>query len=236
MGAGPLPYAFDNMRVEFMDDDPGIPICWWRSVAPSSNCFAVECFVDEIAHAVGRDPFELRCDLLSGSPRLLRVLKLAAEKAHWGKKRHGDLHQGIACHNFQNTMMALVAELSVNSRGEIRVHRVVCALDCGVVVNPKIVKAQVQSAVVFGLTATIKSSISIKNGRVEQDNFDSFPVLRMDETPEVITHLVTSSEPPTGIGETAVPVIGPAVANAVFSATGKRIRKLHITPEDLTAS
>jgi isoquinoline 1-oxidoreductase subunit beta len=235
-GAGPLPYAFDNMRVEFIHDDPGIPICWWRSVAPSSNCFAVECFMDEIAHAAGRDPFELRCDLLSHSPRLLRVLKLAAEKARWDAKPPENIHRGIACQDFQNTMMALVVEVSVNPRGKVRVHRVVCALDCGVVINPKIVKAQVQSAVVFGLTATLKSSITIKNGRAEQQNFDSFPILRMDETPEVITHLVSSTEPPTGIGETAVPVIGPAVANAVFSATGKRIRKLHITPEDLMAS
>lgn len=233
VGAGPLPYAFTNMRVEFIHDDPGIPICWWRSVAPSSNCFAVECFIDEMAHAVGQDPFEFRCDFLSGSPRLLRVLKFAAQKACWNEKPPKNIHRGIACHNFQETMMALVAEISVNSRGELRVHRVVCALDCGVVVNPKIVKAQVQSAVVFGLTATIKSSITIKNGRAEQENFDSFPVLRMDETPEVITHLLPSTRPPTGIGETAVPVIGPAVANAVFSATGKRIRKLPITPSDL---
>ena len=235
-GAGPLPYAFDNMRVEFINDDPGIPICWWRSVAPSSNCFAVECFMDEIAHGVGRDPFELRCDLLAHSPRLLRVLKLAAKKANWNARPPRNIHRGIACHDFQKTMMALVAEVSVSPRGKVRVHRVVCALDCGVVINPKIVKAQVQSAVVFGLTATIKSSITIKNGRAEQHNFDTFPILRMDETPEVITHLVPSTEPPTGIGETAVPVIGPAVANAVFSATGKRIRKLHITPEDLMAS
>ena len=235
-GAGPLPYAFNSMRVEFLNDDPGIPICWWRSVAPSSNCFAVECFIDEIAHTVNRDPFELRCDLLSHSPRLLRVLKLAAKKAGWNEKSYHDIHQGIACHDFQGTMMAMVAEVSVDSRGNIKVHRVVCALDCGVVINPKIVRAQVQSAVVFGLTATIKSSISIKNGRAEQENFDGFPILRMDETPEVITHLITSTEPPTGIGETAVPVIGPAVANAVFSATGKRIRRLHIKPEDLTTA
>ena len=232
-GAGPLSYSLENMRVEFINDDPGIPICWWRSVAPSSNCFAVECFIDEIAVAAKRDPYELRRDLLANSPRLLHVLRLAAEKADWYKKPVKGIHRGLACHNFQNTMMTMVAEVSVNLQGEIKVHRVVCALDCGIVINPKTIEAQVQSAVAFGLTATIKSSITIKNGKTIQGNFDDFPILRMDEMPEVTTHIVPSTEPPTGIGEVAVPVIGPAVANAVFAAIGKRIRKLHITPDDL---
>jgi isoquinoline 1-oxidoreductase beta subunit len=236
LGAGPLPYSFKNMRVEFINEDPGIPICWWRSVAPSSNCFAVECFMDEIAAATKRDPYELRCDLLADSPRLLYVLRLAAEKADWHRKPAKGIHRGIACHNFQNTMMAMVAEASVNPGGDIKVHRVVCALDCGLVINPKTIEAQVQSAVVFGLTATIKSSISIKNGKTQQSNFDDFPILRMDEMPVVMTYIVSSREPPTGIGEVAVPLIGPAVANAVFSATGKPVRKLHITPQDLRQS
>ncbi|MFC1868844.1 molybdopterin cofactor-binding domain-containing protein [Thermodesulfobacteriota bacterium] len=233
IGAGPLPYSLENMRVEFINDDPGIPICWWRSVAPSSNCFAVECFIDEIAAASNRDPYELRCDLLAQSPRLLHVLTLAAEKAGWYKTPAKGIHRGIACHNFQNTMMAMVAEVSVNRHGEIKVHRVVCALDCGIAINPKTIEAQVQSAVVFGLTATIKSSITIQNGKTMEGNFDDFPILRMDEMPVVTTYIVPSTKPPTGIGEVGVPVISPAVANAVFAATGKRIRKLHITPEDL---
>jgi isoquinoline 1-oxidoreductase subunit beta len=233
VGAGPLPYAIENMRVEFIDDDPGIPTCWWRSVAHSSNCFAVECFIDEIAAAAGRDPFELRCDLLVDCPRLLKVVQLAAEKAAWHQKPAGEIHRGLACHDFQNTMMAIVAEVSVFPNGHLRVHRVACAVDCGVAVNPKTIAGQVQSAVVFGLTAAIKSEITIKNGVTQQSNFDDFPILRFDEMPVVDTHIVSSNLPPTGIGEVAVPLIGPAVANAVFAATGKRIRKLPIRPVDL---
>ena len=233
LGAGPLPYAFKNMQVEFVYDDPGIPLCWWRSVAPSSNCFAVECFLDEIAADAGRDPYELRYELLADTPRLRHVVKLAAEKAGWGQKPSGNVHRGIACHNFQETMMAMVAEVSVLPNGYVTVHRVVCALDCGVAVNPKIIEAQVQSGIVFGLTATLKSEITISNGAADQGNFDDFPLLRYDEMPVVETHIVPSDLPPTGIGETAVPVIGPAVVNAVFAATGKRVRKLPIRPEDL---
>ena len=233
LGAGPLPYAFEHMQVEFINDDPGIPLCWWRSVAPSSNCFAVECFLDEIAVEAGQDPYELRYTLLANAPRLRHVLKLAAEKAGWGKKPSGNVHRGIACHNFQNTMIAMVAEVSVLSNGYVTVHRVVCALDCGTAVNPKIIEAQIQSGIVFGLTATLKSEITISNGAADQSNFDDFPLLRYDEMPVVEVHIVPSDLPPTGIGETAVPVISPAVANAVFASTGKRIRKLPIKPADL---
>jgi len=235
LGAGPLPYAIADMRVEFIDDDPGIPTCWWRSVAPSSNCFAVESFIDEIAAAAGRDPFDLRCELLAGVPRLLHVVQRAAEEAGWHQKPAASIHRGMACHDFQSTMMAMVAEVSVLGNGAIRVHRVVCAVDCGVPVNPRIIEAQVQSAVVFGLTATIKSAITIKNGVTQQSNFDDFPILRFDEMPVVATYIVPSNRAPTGIGEVAVPLIAPAVANAVFAATGKRIRRLPIQPQDLAA-
>jgi isoquinoline 1-oxidoreductase beta subunit len=231
LGAGPLPYAIENMRVEFIDDDPGIPTCWWRSVAPSSNCFAVECFIDEIAAASGRDPFDLRCELLAGAPRLLNVVRIVAEKAHWHLKPAGNIHRGMACHNFQNTMVAMVAEVSVLGNGEITVHRVVCAVDCGVAVNPKTIEAQIQSGVVFGLSATLKSAVTVKNGVTQESNFDDFPILRFDEMPLVSTHIVTSTRPPTGIGEVAVPVIAPAVANAVFAATGRPVRKLPIEPQ-----
>jgi isoquinoline 1-oxidoreductase beta subunit len=233
LGAGPLPYALDNIQVEFIDDDPGIPTCWWRSVAPSSNCFAVECFLDEIAAKAGRDPVELRCDLLTKTPRLRQVVKLAAEKAKWSQKPSPNRHRGMACHDFQDTMMAMVAEVSVAANGHLRVHQVVCAVDCGIAVNPRIIEAQVQSGVAFGLTATLKSEITIANGAVQQSNFDDFPLLRFDEMPRVITHIVASNRPPTGIGEVAVPVIGPAVANAVFAATGRPIRRLPIRPDDL---
>jgi len=234
-GAGPLPYGIPNMRVEFINDDPGIPLCWWRSVAPSSNCFAVESFMDELAVAGKKDPFELRYELLNQTPRLRNVLKLAADKAGWYRRPPKGLHRGIAAHDFQNTMMAMVAEVSVDKDGRVKVHRVVCAVDCGIAVNPKNIEAQVQSAVVFGLTATIKSAITIKDGKTVEGNFDDFPLLRMDEMPKVEIHIVPSTNPPTGIGEVAVPLIAPAVVNAIFFATGKRVRKLPVTPRDLVS-
>jgi isoquinoline 1-oxidoreductase beta subunit len=233
LGAGPLPYALDNIQVEFIDDDPGIPTCWWRSVAPSSNCFAVECFLDEIAATAGRDPVELRCELLNKTPRLRQVVILAAEKAKWHQKPPDNRHRGIACHDFQSTMMAMVAEVSVSANGHLTVHQVVCAVDCGIAVNPRIIEAQVQSGIAFGLSAALKSEITIKNGAASQSNFDDFPLLRFDEMPRVITHIVASNRPPTGIGEVAVPVIGPAVANAAFAATGRPIRRLPIRSGDL---
>lgn len=232
-GAGPLPYAMDNMTVEFINDDPGIPLCWWRSVAPSANCFAVESFMDELAAVAGRDPFALRHELLEKTPGLQAVLKHAADLARWSEALPEGRHRGIAAHNFQETLMALVAEISVSPASHIKVHQVFCALDCGIAVNPGNIRAQVQSAIAFGLTATLKSSITFKDGRVLQSNFHDFPILRMDEMPHVEVYIVPSTHPPTGIGEVAVPLIGPAVANAVFAATGRRIRKLPIMPADL---
>jgi isoquinoline 1-oxidoreductase beta subunit len=232
-GAGPLPYHIPNMRVEFINDDPGIPLCWWRSVAPSTNCFAVESFVDELATASARDPYELRYELLARAPRLRDVVKLVADKAEWYRSSPKGIYRGIAAHDFQGTMMAMVAEVSINQNGDVKVHRVVCAVDCGIAVNPKTIEAQVQSAVVFGLTATIKSSITIKDGKTVEGNFDDFPLLRMDEMPKIEVHIVPSTNPPTGIGEVAVPLIAPAVVNAIFSGTGKRVRKLPVTPSEL---
>ncbi len=226
LGAGPLPYNIPNMRVEFINDDPGIPLCWWRSVAPSSNCFAVESFIDELAAVSGRDPYDLRYELLTESPRLRNVLKLAADHARWSESPPEGIHRGIAAHDFQSTMMAIVAEVSVNEDGQVKVHRVICAVDCGVAVNPRGIEAQVQSAVAFGLTATIKSSITFREGVTEQSNFHDFALLRMNEMPRVEVHIVHSTNPPTGIGEVGVPVIGPAIANAIYAATGQRIRKL----------
>ena len=232
-GAVPLPYGIENVRAEFISDDPGIPIGFWRSVSNSQNAFLVESFVDEIAAASGRDPYEMRRSLLSGSPRMLNVLELAAEKAGWEKKPGSGIYRGIAVHDFHNTFCCFEVEISINRSGEIRVHRVVSAVDCGIVINPKIVEAQVQGGIAFGLTATIKSSATVREGRVEQSNFDDFPLLKMSEMPEVEVYIVPSSDPPTGIGEVGVPPIAPAVANAVYAATGKRIRKLPILPTDL---
>ena len=232
-GAAPLSYAIDNVFVDYVNDDPGIPTGFWRSVAHSLNAFCVESFIDEIAVAGGQDPFELRMELLKGTPRLQKVLKLAAQKARWESSPPEGLYRGIAAHDFHETMLAFVVEISVDENEGIRVHRVICALDCGIVINPKIVEAQIRGGIAFGLTAALKSEITIRKSRVVQCNFDDFPLLRMDEMPEVEVHIVPSTDPPHGIGESAVPLIGPAVANAVYAATGKRIRKLPIYPHDL---
>lgn len=232
-GAWDTAYAIDNLRVEYIRDDPGIPVGAWRSVADSRNAFVVESFVDEIACATGKDPYQLRYDLLRNEPKRRGVLKLAAEKAGWRRKASAGLYRGIAVHDFHGTPVAMVAEISVAAKGRVKVHRVVCAVDCGIVINPKIVEAQMAGGIAFGITATLKSSVTIKGGRAEQRNFDDFPLLRMDEMPELEVHIVPSTDPPTGIGEVAVPAIAPAIANAVYAATGKRVRKLPIGPQDL---
>jgi CO/xanthine dehydrogenase Mo-binding subunit len=232
-GAAPLSYAIDAVQVNFVDSDPGIPTGFWRSVAYSQNVFIVESFMDEIAFAAGKDPVELRHALLSNDHRLRKVLELAAEKSGWGKRRQTERHQGVAVLNFHDTRLCIVAQVSVNKDGGIRVHRVVCAVDCGIVVNPKIVEAQIEGGIAFGLSATLKGSITINKGRVEQSNFDTFPILRMDEMPLVEVHLVDNPGSPSGIGEAAVPLIAPAVTNAIFAATGKRIRSLPINSDKL---
>jgi isoquinoline 1-oxidoreductase beta subunit len=232
-GAAELAYAIGNVRVEFIKDDPGIPTGFWRSVYHSQNAFVVESFIDEIAVATGKDPFDLRHELLRQAPRLRAVLDLAAHKAGWRQSPSKGIHRGIAVHDYQGTAVAQVAEISVDPKGKVKVHRIVCAVDCGIVVNPKIVEAQMESAIAFGLTATLKSAVTLRKGRVEQSNFDNFPLLRIDEMPKVEVHIVPSTNPPSGIGETGVPPIAPAIANAVFAATGKRVRKLPMRPDDL---
>jgi isoquinoline 1-oxidoreductase beta subunit len=193
----------------------------------------VESFVDELAVAAGKDPFEFRMELLKGTPRLQKVLQLAAKKARWRNSPPEGLYRGIAALNFHQTMLAFVVEISVDKSEGIRVHRVICALDCGIVINPKIIETQIRGCIAFGLTATLKSEITIRKSRVVQSNFDDFPLLRMDEMPQVEVHIVPSTDPPHGIGESAVPLIGPAVANAVYAATGIRVRNLPIYPHDL---
>jgi len=235
-GAAELAYAVENVRVEYIKDEPGIPTGFWRSVYHSQNAFVVESFIDEIAAATGKDPFDLRHELLRKAPRLRAVLDLAAHKAGWKQRPPEGIHRGIAVHDYQGTAVAQVAEVSVDPKGKVKVHRVVCAVDCGIVVNPKIVEAQMESAIAFGITATLKSAVTIRKGRVEQSNFDNFPLLRIDEMPRVEVHIVPSTNPPSGIGETGVPPIAPAIANAVFAATGKRIRKLPIRPDDLRST
>jgi len=245
-GAANLPYAIPNIRVEYADAASGVPRAWWRSVEHSINGFVVESFVDELATAAGADPLAFRLQLLAeprsiksvgddaplATQRLRACLELAAQKAGWGQPLPAGRARGIACHYSFMSYAAQVAEVSVES-GRPRVWRVVAAIDCGRVVNPDGVAAQVESAIVYGLSAALKGAITIAEGRCEQSNFHDFEVLRIDEMPAVEVHLVPSSEPPTGIGEPGLPPLAAAVANAIFAATGKRLRRLPIRATDL---
>jgi isoquinoline 1-oxidoreductase beta subunit len=225
-------YGIPNVLVDYHAADTGIPVSYWRSVGYSQNTFFVESFVDELAAAAGKDPLEFRRRLLEKSPRLLAVLELAGEKAGWGKPLPPGRFRGVAVANNVGSFNAQVAEVSVE-RGKLRVHRVVCAIDCGQVVNPAGVVQQIHSGMVFGLTAALKGSITIDHGRVQQQNFHQYDMLRIDEMPAVDVHIVPSHASPGGIGEAGTPAIAPAVANAIFAATGKRIRRLPIRTEDL---
>ena len=223
-GAANIAYKIPNVAVELSTAKSGVPVLWWRVVGSSHTTFAVESFIDEVAHAAGTDPFEYRRKLLEHEPRMKGVLELAAEKSGWNSapmpKGKG---RGIAVCEAFKTFVAQVAEVSVDDAGRIKVDRVVCAVDCGTAVNPDIIKAQMEGGIGFGLGAALYGAITLKDGRVEQSNFNDYRVLRMNEAPARIeVHIVPSSEPPTGVGEPGVAPVGPAVANAVFAATGKR--------------
>jgi len=228
-GIADLAYDIPNFRADYHAPDAGIPTSFWRSVGYSQNTFFAESFIDEMAHAGGKDPLEFRRRLLKNTPRLLGVLDLAVEKA--GKPAPGRFH-GAAVANNIGSFNAQVAEVSIE-KGKIRVHRVVCAVDCGHVVHPVILEQQIQSGIVYGLTAALKGYITIENGRVKEQNFNHYDVLRIDEMPVVEVHIVASQNNPGGIGEASTPAIGPAVANAIFAATGKRIRRLPIRMDEI---
>jgi isoquinoline 1-oxidoreductase beta subunit len=236
-GAIDLPYGLPNMRVEYRRvEPPGIPTAFWRSVGPSHNVFVVESFMDELAAAAGQDAVAYRRALLDKSSRAKAVLDLAAEKAGWGQPLPQGAGRGVSVQFVFGTYMAQVAEVEVSKAGAVRVRRVVCALDCGVVVNPDTVRAQIESAIVFGITAALHGEISLKNGRVEQTNFDTYQMLRIDEAPKVEVHIVQSSEAPGGIGEPGTSAVVRAITNAIFAATGKRLRKLPIDPLQLKST
>jgi isoquinoline 1-oxidoreductase beta subunit len=232
-GAKEMVYGIPNIRVDLHSPVNVVPVQWWRSVGHSHTAFVVESFLDELAHAAGRDPYEFRRRLLAAHPRHLGVVKLAAEKAGWGKPLPKGQARGIAVHESFKSFVAQVAEVSVSPEGGVRVHRVVCAVDCGMCVNPLTIEAQMESGIVFGLSAALHGAITLKDGRVEQGNFNDYQMLRINEMPEVEVHVVQSAEKPGGIGEPGVPPIAPAVCNAIFALTGKRIRKLPIRAEDL---
>jgi isoquinoline 1-oxidoreductase subunit beta len=209
-------------------EPPGIPTAFWRSVGPLHTVFVIESFMDELAAAAQQDPVAYRLALLDKTPRAKAVLALAAEKAGWGEPLSESVGRGVSLQFAFATYMAQVAEVEVRKNGAVRVRRVVCALDCGIVVNPDTVRAQLQSAIICGITAPPHGEITLKDGRVQQTNFDSYQMLRIDEAPAIEVHIVENFEAPGGIGEPGTSAIVPAVSNAIFAATGKRLRKLPV--------
>jgi isoquinoline 1-oxidoreductase subunit beta len=228
-GAIDLVYDLPNFHVEYVRaEPPGIPTAFWRSVGPSHNVFVTESFIDEMAAAAKQDAVAYRRSLLDKSPRAKAVLDLAAAKAGWGQALPKGRGRGVSLQFVFGSYLAQVAEVEVSKEGTVRVHRVVCAIDCGTVVNPDTVQAQLQSGIIFGVTASLYGEITLKNGRVEQSNFDTYQILRINEAPAIEVHVVKSQEPPGGMGETGTSAIVPAIANAIFAATGKRLRKMPV--------
>jgi isoquinoline 1-oxidoreductase beta subunit len=228
-GAVDLPYAFPNVHIDYVRrEPPGIPTAFWRSVGPSHNVFVVESFIDELAAAARKDPVEFRRSLLDASPRAQAVLALAAEQAGWARPLAQGVGRGVSLQFAFGSYLAQVAEVELFKDGEVRVRRVVCAVDCGIVVNPDTVRAQIEGGIIFGIAAALYSEITLKNGRVEQSNFHDYRVVRANEAPLVEIHLVKSGEAPGGIGEPGTSCVAPALTNAIFALTGKRIRKLPV--------
>lgn len=228
--AAETPYAFPATHVDYVRvEPPGVRTAFWRGVGPTHNVFVVESFLDELAHAAKKDPLAYRRALLAKNPRALGVLNLAAEKAGWGSPLPRGRARGISLQFAFGSYLSEVAEVEVSGDGDVRVRRIVCAVDCGITVNPDIVAAQMEGGTLFGLTAALYGEINFENGRVKEGNFDTYRALRMNEAPVVETHLVKSTEAPGGIGEAATAIVAPAVTNAIFAATGKRIRVLPIS-------
>ncbi len=236
-GVKNLEYDVPNVHVEYVKIDTPVPVGFWRSVGSSHNAFTVESFVDEMAHLAKKDPLAFRLEHLGKYARARRVLEAAADKAGWDKLPKEGIGRGIAYHHSFGSYVAQVADVSLNRRdGIIKVHKIICAVDCGKVINPDTVKAQMMGAVVMGLSAALKEQITFAKGRVETENFDSYPLLRMSETPEIEVHIIESGDNPGGVGEPGLPPVAPAVANAVFRLTGVRLRSLPMNPEAVVAA
>ena len=230
-------YQIENIRVEYVRIDTPVPVGFWRSVGSTHNAFTVESFIDEMANAAGRDPLVFRLSLLKNNPRLRRLLETVAEKAGWGKQPKTGQALGIAQHFCFGSYVAQIAEVSVNRQnGQIKVHRVICAVDCGSVINPDTVKAQMEGGIIMGLSTALKEKVEFADGGVRSSNLHNYEVLRMNETPEIEVHIVVSNEKLGGIGEPGVPPVAPAVANAVFKAAGVRLRNLPMTPETVVSA
>lgn len=232
--AANFPYDVPNVAVNYNREEIGIDVGYWRSVSHALNCFVAESFIDELAHAAAQDPYAFRSGLLRKQPRFKRVLDEAANRAGWGKAPAGH-HQGIALMEGYGTYMAQVVEISMRGN-QLAIHRITCAVDCGQMVNPNIVDQQVEGSILFGLTAALWGEITLAKGQVQQRNFDSYRMLRLPEAPRIDVHLLASGEAPGGIGEPGTAVVGPALANAIFAATGKRLRSLPIAKSGIVTA
>jgi isoquinoline 1-oxidoreductase beta subunit len=227
--AADIPYEIPNVHVEFVrDEPPAVPTGFWRGVGPNNNVFAVESFIDELAKKAGKDPVAFRREMLQKNPRFLAALNLAAEKAGWGSPLPARVGRGVAVQGAFGSCIATVAEVEVDNSGDVHVRRMVCAVDTGIAVNPDSIVAQLQGGIIFGLSAAFYGEITIDKGRVQQSNFHDYRVLRIDEVPPIEVHVIRSSEAPGGIGETGTTAAPPALGNAIFAATGVRLRRLPI--------
>ncbi len=235
-GVADMPYKIPNFTGELNTVAVGVPVLWWRSVGHTHTAYVVETMLDDLAKAAGRDPVEFRLNLLKDHPRHQGVLRLAAEKAGWGTPPPEGRFRGVAVHESFNSYVAEVAEIALNDDGEFKVERIVCAVDCGVAVNPDNIASQMEGGIAFGLGHALRNEITLTDGEVDQANFDTYEPMRITDMPVVETHIVPSNEKPTGVGEPGTPPAAPAVANAIFAATGKRIRKLPFSANDLTGA
>jgi isoquinoline 1-oxidoreductase beta subunit len=230
------PYNFANQKLEFVYVPSPVPLWFWRAVANTQDGYCMEAFMDEVAQAAGKDPVQFRLAALEGQPRMQEVVRLAAEKSGWGTPLPAGQGRGIAFYDYDGTFVAQVVEVEVPANGRVKVNRVTCAFDCGQLINPDTVKAQVESAIGWALSAALYGEITVKNGEVEQSNFDTYQVARINEMPRVDVHLVENHETPTGVGEPGVPPFIPAMLNAIHAATGVRLRRTPITPQALIAA